>query len=198
MQELKNIIAKNIQECRNACGLTQLELAEKLNYSDKAVSKWERGESLPDISVLKKMSEIFGVSLDYLTEEVHHSSVKAMTSDFFNKVKNNRALITSISIVSVWLLSYIVILILNLLNIKNSEIVFLYALPVSFIVWLIFNSIWFNKKVNFLIVSFLCWSCIAVAHITLLQFSINLALLYILGIPSQLIIILWSRIRYKK
>ena len=87
MQELKNIIAKNIQECRNACGLTQLELAEKLNYSDKAVSKWERGESLPDISVLKKMSEIFGVSLDYLTEEVHHSSVKAMTSDFFNKVK---------------------------------------------------------------------------------------------------------------
>lgn len=130
MQELKNIIAKNIQECRNACGLTQLELAEKLNYSDKAVSKWERGESLPDISVLKKMSEIFGVSLDYLTEEVHHSSVKAMTSDFFNKVKNNRALITSISIVSVWLLSCIVFLILNLLNIKNSEIVFLYALPV--------------------------------------------------------------------
>lgn len=198
MQELKNIIAKNIQECRNACGLTQLELAEKLNYSDKAVSKWERGESLPDISVLKKMSEIFGVSLDYLTEEVHHSSVKAMTSDFFNKVKNNRALITSISIVSVWLLSCIAFLVLNLLNIKNSEIIFLYAIPASFIVWLIFNSIWFDKKINFLIVSFLCWSCLAVAHITLLQFSINLALLYILGIPSQLIIILWSRIRYKK
>ncbi len=198
MQELKNIIAKNIQECRNACGLTQLELAEKLNYSDKAVSKWERGESLPDIAVFKKMSEIFGVSLDYLTEEVHHSSVKAMTSDFFNKVKNNRALITSISIVSVWLLSCIAFLVLNLLNIKNSEIIFLYAIPASFIVWLIFNSIWFDKKINFLIVSFLCWSCLAVAHITLLQFSINLALLYILGIPSQLIIILWSRIRYKK
>ena len=198
MQELKNIFAKNIQECRNACGLTQLELAEKLNYSDKAVSKWERGESLPDISVLKKMSEIFGVSLDYLTEEVHHSSVKAMTSDFFNKVKNNRALITSISIVSVWLLSCIVFLILNVLNIKNSEIIFLYALPVSFIVWLIFNSIWFYNIVYFLIVSFLCWSCLAVARITLLLFSINLALLYILGIPSQLIIILWSRIRYKK
>ena len=198
MQELKNIIAKNIQECRNACGLTQLELAEKLNYSDKAVSKWERGESLPDIAVFKKMSEIFGVSLDYLTEEVHHYSVKAMTSDFFNKVKNNRALITSISIVSVWLLSCIAFLVLNLLNIKNSEIIFLYAIPASFIVWLIFNSIWFDKKINFLIVSFLCWSCLAVAHITLLQFSINLALLYILGIPSQLIIILWSRIRYKK
>ena len=49
---LKTIIAKNIVLLRTGERLTQAELAERLNYSDKAVSKWERGESLPDIAVI--------------------------------------------------------------------------------------------------------------------------------------------------
>lgn len=71
MQELKFIIAKNIQTLRQAKGMTQVELAEKLNYSDKSVSKWERGESLPDITVLKGIADLFEVSLDYLVEAEH-------------------------------------------------------------------------------------------------------------------------------
>ena len=71
MQELKFIIAKNIQALRQEKGMTQVELAEKLNYSDKSVSKWERGESLPDITVLKGIADLFEVSLDYLTEDEH-------------------------------------------------------------------------------------------------------------------------------
>ena len=49
--------------------LTQIELAEKINYSDKAVSKWERGESIPDVSVLLELSKLFGVSIDFLVTE---------------------------------------------------------------------------------------------------------------------------------
>lgn len=71
MEDLKRIIADNIAELRKAVPLTQAELAEKLNYSDKAVSKWERGESIPDVIVLKQIAGIFGVSVDYLLEEVH-------------------------------------------------------------------------------------------------------------------------------
>ena len=48
MNNIKSIIAQNITDLRRAKGLTQLELAEQLNYSDKAVSKWERAESMPD------------------------------------------------------------------------------------------------------------------------------------------------------
>jgi len=61
----KNITA-SIAALRNASGMTQAELAEKLNYSDKAVSKWERGESLPDITVIKQFADLFGVTVDSL------------------------------------------------------------------------------------------------------------------------------------
>ena len=59
MKDLKLVIAKNIAKLRVDSNMTQNELAQKLNYSDKAVSKWERGESLPDISVLVQIAEIF-------------------------------------------------------------------------------------------------------------------------------------------
>ena len=64
MKELEGILASNIIELRTKAGMTQLELAQRLNYSDKSVSKWERAESMPDVGVLKNMSEIFGVSID--------------------------------------------------------------------------------------------------------------------------------------
>ncbi len=67
--ELKQIFAGNLSRLRLAHGWTQAELAEKLNYSDKTVSKWERGESIPDVSILKQISELFHISLDDLLSE---------------------------------------------------------------------------------------------------------------------------------
>ena len=69
MNDIKAIIAKNITDLRLAKGLTQLELAEQLHYSDKAVSKWERGESVPEISTLMAIADLFGVTLDHLVNE---------------------------------------------------------------------------------------------------------------------------------
>ena len=60
MEDIKPIIAKNITALRQGAKLTQIELAERLNYSDKAVSKWERAESIPDITVLKTIADMFG------------------------------------------------------------------------------------------------------------------------------------------
>ena len=71
MTDLKNIIAKNISDLRRENGYTQFELAEKLNYSDKSVSKWERAEAVPDVAVLKEIADLFGVTLDYMVEEEH-------------------------------------------------------------------------------------------------------------------------------
>jgi transcriptional regulator with XRE-family HTH domain len=61
MKDIKSVTADNICSLRSAQGMTQAELAGILNYSDKAISKWERGESLPDVSVLKQIAEVFGV-----------------------------------------------------------------------------------------------------------------------------------------
>ena len=77
MEELKNIIANNLMALRKSNKLTQLELAEKLNYSDKAISKWERGESLPDVLLLKSLADMYGVSVDYLMKEHSHDEAKA-------------------------------------------------------------------------------------------------------------------------
>ncbi|MBP5780548.1 MAG: helix-turn-helix transcriptional regulator, partial [Clostridia bacterium] len=73
MEEYKQIISNNISHLRRSKGMTQAELAEKLNYTDKAISKWERGESIPDAIVLKQIADMFGVSVDYLFTKEHRS-----------------------------------------------------------------------------------------------------------------------------
>ena len=68
MDELRSIFAENVAALRRAAGMTQLQMAERLNYSDKAISKWERGESIPDVAMLKAVADLFSVPVDYLLE----------------------------------------------------------------------------------------------------------------------------------
>ena len=63
---LGNQIGSNIAAYRKQAGLTQAGLAEKLNYSDKAVSKWERGESVPDVMTLVQLAELFRIPVGEL------------------------------------------------------------------------------------------------------------------------------------
>ena len=63
---LRNQIGSNIAAYRKQAGLTQAGLAEKLNYSDKAVSKWERGESVPDVMTLVQLAELFQIPVGEL------------------------------------------------------------------------------------------------------------------------------------
>ncbi|MBR4955643.1 MAG: helix-turn-helix transcriptional regulator [Clostridia bacterium] len=192
--ELKAIIAKNIAALRTGAGMTQIDLAEKLNYSDKAVSKWERGESIPDVLVLKQIADMFQVTVDYLLEEEH---APAVTSSLKDKIRrHNRGFITAISILLVWLLATFIFMIVDTLGIENSIwFIFIYAVPSTFVVWLVFNSIWFDRRRNFMIVSLLMWSVLASAYLTLLPFELNVWLLFVVGVPGQLIIVLWSRLK---
>ena len=82
---LNKIIGENLAKYRKSAKITQLELAQVLNYSDKAISKWERGESLPDITVLIQIADIYGITLNELcyenqtkTEKVKTKSAKLM------------------------------------------------------------------------------------------------------------------------
>lgn len=193
MKDIKAIIAKNITELRTEAGLTQIDLAERLQYSDKAVSKWERGESLPDISILLEIAEMFGVSLDYLVKE-DHPKKKEKKSIYNNPV------IAGISMVAVWLFALFsfVVMALSERDFPFGWLSFIYAIPVSAIVLLIFNSIWFNKRTNYIIISALMWSVLLCLHLSFLQFGINISLIYLLGIPGQIIIFMWSMIRKRK
>ncbi|MBQ4154203.1 MAG: helix-turn-helix transcriptional regulator [Clostridia bacterium] len=198
MEDIKQIISTNITDLRTAKGLTQIELAEKLNYSDKAISKWERGESLPDVTVLKQLADIFDVTLDYLVQPGHDRR-KISQLNRSGRVRNH-GFITGMSIILVWLVATLVFIILDL-TLKNTLahfLCFVYAVPVSMIVWLILNSIWFNARRNYLIISLLIWTGLASIFLTFLIFKINIWLIFILGIPSQIIICLWSNLKYRK
>lgn len=197
MMDIKLIIAKNILDLRREKEVTQAELAEVLNYTDKAVSKWERGESVPDIAVLKQIADFFGVTLDYLVSEEHAQSAQVKTVS--NRVFENRAFITGIGVAFVVLVATLAFVVLNLALGSAFEywLAFIYAVPAVMIVWLVFNSIWFNKRNNFLIISFLMWSVLAATYLTALAFHYNVWLIFVLGVPGQVIIYLWSRIRSK-
>lgn len=199
MADLKLIIAKNISELRKEARMTQFELAEKLNYSDKAVSKWERGESVPDISVLKEIADMFSVTVDFLLEE-EHSKKKSFTNNLRIKMKNHR-FIMGMSIVLVWLVALLVFVVCDMFREYTASrewLVFMYAVPVTMIVWLVFNSVWFDRRKNFLIISLLMWTALASIFVSLIVLAgINVRFLTLLGIPGQIIIILWSRIKRK-
>ena len=198
MDNIKVNISKNISELRKKMGITQFELAEKLNYSDKAVSKWERGESVPDIGVLKAVADLFGVTVDYLITD-DHKDFMVKKAEPSKRKKNNHAFITGISIVLVWLVATLAYSFIDMTfpAVKLHWLAFVYAVPVSFIVWLVFNSIWFNARINFAIISLLMWSVLAAICITFLPFGLKLWMIFVPGIPGQVIIGMWSGIRTK-
>jgi len=190
MEDIKNNIALNIIELRKNAGYSQLELAQKLNYSDKAISKWERAESIPDIVVLKQIADIFGVSLDYLITD-DHKKQKAKTEELLQSKRKNHIIISSISAFAVWAVAVFVFVILSLTT-ELSDLwkIFFYSLPPFFVVILIFNSIWGRRFLNYTIVSLLCWSILLLFYIIFLEK--NMLLIFLIGIPAQIIIIITS------
>ena len=195
MDDIKLIIAKNIATLRKENGYTQITLAERLNYSDKAVSKWERGESVPEIGVLKEIADLFGVTLDYLVQKDHPTAQKPT-----GKVsKHNHAFITAMSVLLVWLVATVAFVVIDISTTTYAHwLSFVWAVPVSFVVWLVLNSVWFNRRLNFLIISLLMWSTLAALYLSFIPFGVNIWLVFVIGAPGQIIVLLWSRLRYRR
>lgn len=190
MEELKIIVAQNIVQYRMALGITQIELAEKLNYSDKSVSKWERGLSIPDVYVLKQMAELFGVTVDELL--MKHETVKLNISTDSKQQRIRRLIITLLACGLVWLVATLVYVILNWLSIRGSWKCFVYAIPTTMIVSTVFSALWGNKLSTALTVSMLVWTLLLSIYIALM--TTKSWLLFLIGIPMQVLIILWFRL----
>lgn len=199
MEDIKITIAKNIQQLRKNMGITQSGLAERLNYSDKAVSKWERGESLPDIAVLKEIADLFGVSVDYLLSDSHDLPEMALSTK--KMIRKNRLIITLLATAMVWLIATIAFVVLGIAwpSLTKTWLSYIVAVPVSCIVLLVFNSIWGRAKYTFIIISVLIWSVLATLY--LLLHIENIWLIFVVGIPAEIMVILSSQfhlVRKKK
>ncbi len=196
MEDLKNIIAGNIGQLRRRAGMTQIELAERLNYSDKAISKWERGESLPDVVTLKEIADLFAVSVDYLLRPDHPKETE-IKREYSRRQRRNHRLITAMSCVLVWLIATFVFVNIHLIvpEIPSQWLCFVCAVPVTAVVLLVFNSIWGNRQHNLIIISILLWSILG--RVCLIFRQYNWWPIFVIGIPAQVIVGLWAGLRYK-
>ena len=187
MEDLKNIVSKNISTLRISRKMTQFELGEILSYSDKAISKWERGEAIPDAYVLKKLSSFFDVSIDYLLSE--HDEDEALTVKSTRRY--NTRVISMISFLGTWTLTLIVFVALWLFG-SLQWLLFVYALPISLVVMIVLTSVWGKAKTNIYYISLFVWSILATVYFTVLEN--NWWQLFLIGIPLQIIVLLVFRI----
>ena len=195
MEDLKKIIGKNISILRKTKKLTQSELANKLNYSDKAISKWENGDSLPDVETIYEVANFFGVEIDYLVRE--HKPEE--TNQFMLPKDNlrNKLIITLLSVMVVWMFATISYVYgLSILKYIDSWKFFVYAIPVSCILLIVFNKLWGRRIYGFIIISIMCWSILASVYLHFLSY--NFWMIFIIGVPVQIAIILWSQFKTKK
>ena len=139
LEMLKDRIGSNIALQRKRCGLTQAGLAERLNYSDKAVSKWERGESMPDVLTLIQLAEQFGISVNELLEDPNQlpgnpgKLEKAMSqvSEKALKRKANKNVILGLSTTLVWFIALLIFVVISSFDLPYSWISFFYAVPIT-------------------------------------------------------------------
>lgn len=193
MDELKLIFASNLIRLRTAAGMTQAELGEQLNYSDKSISKWERGEAIPDAAVLKRMSEIFGVTVDYLLNE-HDAWQPGPEPAACDRSHHAIILVALMGIVT---LAVLVFVVLWLWLGAVEWIVFACFVPAAVITYLVLNSVFFGGLGNLYVVLGLVASIFAVGYVVLLRFGMNFWQLFLILIPAEAVVYFSFHIRAK-
>lgn len=189
MDNIKDIVKNNLINLRKEHKLTQVDLSKKIKYSDKAISRWENGDVLPDVEILGSICEIYGVPISYLFEE-HH------IIDNDKAQRGNRIAFEVLCICLVWTIITIAFVYLQIIQNINAFQVFIWGVPTSAIVVLRFNRKWErNRLVSFLAQTILCWSVLTSIYLSFL--SLNLWLIYLIGIPLQACIIVASFVKFK-
>lgn len=189
MEELKVVFASNLIRLRTEAGLTQVELAEKLNYSDKSVSKWERGEALPDVLVVKHIAEIFGVTVDFLLTT--HDQWQPNPP----KEQISTGTITAIVMMGIATVAVLLFIIFWLMG-EFYWIIFAAAVPALLVTLLVLNNVWKRRRWNVLIVSLLVVSVLLLSYVALApQHPWQL---FLLAVPAVVIVWLSFRIRRKR
>ena len=200
--KLKNQIGVNISTYRKRIGWTQAELAERLNYSDKAVSKWERGESVPDVLILANIAEQMGITVNDLmadpnalpeqTGAVQQAMGRVVEKTLKRKADKN--IILGLSSVLVWFVALFAYVLFSTLEIPKSWLAFFYAIPADAIVMLSLRSAWRDFRWNRILISTIMWGSILSIYMTVLILcSFNAWKIFLLGIPGQAAILLWFR-----
>ena len=193
----QELLAKNLAYYRKASGLTQLELADKFNYSDKSVSKWERGEGFPDIFVLKSLADFYGITVDDFYQS-EHKAVKVSQ----NK-KRKQTYLKLLSIGINWLVTVLTFFLLNTLLSRFAPnapfepwLTFIYGTLTTGIILLVWEFIYHNRFLRMIATSIIIWTAALSLFLTfLVVMNLPLPLLFVVAIPLEVLEIIWYLFR---
>lgn len=189
-------LINNMIALRRARGLTQIELGEKINYSDKTISKWEKGDSCPNVEAVYRLAKFYDVTVDdLLSEDFSHDSAEKSAR---RQRRYSKLIISCLAVMAVWVMATIIFSVLLIKSTPTPWTVFVAATPASAIVALVFNSMWGNTRYNYLIISALLWTLLASIYLGALEYARILWVIFLIGIPIQIAIILWSQLKRQK
>lgn len=202
MEKLGSIIGTNLTFLRKKAGLTQLEFGEKFNYSDRTVSKWELGDIIPSVEVLKSIADFYGVTVDFILKE--HASDK----DFFSIVKKvpdvgNKITVTALIVIILYAIA-VTIHVASIFDMHTSDMrvnkwwtVYMWMVPVSALIIAVSSKRLFkSNKLMFIWISVAVWTILISAFVTAYLTKNNFYwYLFFIGVPVQIAIILMMRLR---
>lgn len=192
MSDIKEVIAKNIISLRKKHNMTQNELAERLNYSDNAVSRWERGDVTPSIETLEQISEIFSVPLESLFKD--NVIVSLNNEERTQKIGKLSVMLLFVSLI--WFIVTVIYVYAETILGLNLWTMFVWSVPVSCLILLPFNELWGRTVYKFVILSVFVWTALTSFYLQLLKY--NIWLVFIIGVPVQLALVIWAFIKPKK
>ena len=187
-EAMRMTVARNIALYRKAHKDTQLDLARKLNYSDKSVSKWERGEGMPDVFILSQIAQLYGVTVSNLISEVEPPK------------QDNPYLHLYILVLSVALVFVLATVLFAAFTIAavpfRAWLFYVYAVAVAAVVCVVFTSLWWGILWQGIAVSVLIWSAGVCLFLSLPL--PNLQLLFLICAALQVMLILWELFRWSR
>ena len=203
-EELKSRVGTNIARLRRERGMTQAELAERINYSDKAVSKWERSESLPDVLTLINLAEQLGTDLNTLTGCAPEAPapqpepapvIPAEPESPVRKLRSaDKGVIQKLSSILVWVVALFLYMVLDAFGVKNLWLLFVLAVPANAIVLLSLRSAWKLYGWNRILISIIMWGFLLVLYLLLLVAAkVNVWRILPMGLLGQAAILLWFK-----
>ena len=192
MKDIRSIVAANLSYFRKERGLTQAELAAKLNYSDKAISRWERGDTLPDINVLYELCVFYGITLDTLANE--DASLPDKEKVYGKDSTPYKVVVMLLSVAIVWICATIFFVYSNLSKGgKYFWMAFVWAVPITVITLKISGRNVLGRVVKLVMDSLFVWTLLGCFYLQLLTY--NIWMIFLLGIPTQMVLILWMKMK---
>lgn len=190
--EQKEIVAANLTNYRKKAGISQLELAKKLNYSNKNISKWENGETTPSVFVLKEIANVYGITIDDLLNESTidaNQLVEAKAKVDKRKKQFFRVFMLLLANVILFCATSIAIYVMGICNVTgfNKWLLYFYTAPLVCISVVIYIRVLY-KFLDPISLSLMGWLLCGCIYVSLINVH-NISLIFVLGAGFQLLVI---------